>query len=196
MEEQFQDLFKIQHNRKNIEIGDILIAEPFLEGKYFSRSVVYMVEYDQKGAVGFVLNKPTEYDTSELVSELKGIKFPVYLGGPVEQNQLYYLHTHAELKDSLYIRDGIYWGGDFKCLTEMLESGAILPDEVRFFAGYSGWEEGQLNQELEENSWMIGRMNEREIFTTSAGELWEQAMNKLGGRYKIWANFPEDPIMN
>ncbi len=196
MDEQFQDLFKIKHNRRNVELGDILIAEPFLEGRYFSRSVVYMVEHDEKGSIGFVLNKPMGYDTSELVRELEDFEFPVYVGGPVEQNQLYYLHTHAELRDALPVTEGIFWGGDFVQLVKMLKNGDILPDEIRFFAGYSGWEAGQLEKELEDDSWMIGRISQERFFKFSAEELWEKSMSELGGRYKIWANFPEDPIMN
>lgn len=196
MDEQFQDLFKIKPNRKNIVVGDILIAEPFLEGRYFSRSVVYIVEHDGKGSIGFVLNKPMSYTTSDLVGELKGLEFPVYLGGPVEQNQLYYLHTHPELPDALPIADGIYWGGDFGELTRFLKEGQISPQEIRFFAGYSGWESGQLKKELEENSWMVGNMGRDRLFQLSWSELWEKSMSDLGGRYKIWANFPEDPIMN
>lgn len=196
MDEQFQDLFKIRPNRKNVGIGDILIAEPFLEGKYFSRSVVYMVEHDEKGSIGFVLNKPMYYNTSDLVSELKDIHFPVYIGGPVEQNQLYYLHSHAEIRDALPIADGIYWGGDFSHLVQLLREGDILPGEIRFFAGYSGWEAGQLENELNENSWMVGSITTRNFFDTSDNELWEKSMEELGGKHRIWANFPEDPIMN
>lgn len=196
MDEQFQELFKIKRNRKKVEIGNVLIAEPFLEGKYFSRSVIYMVEHDEKGSIGFVLNKPMAYTTSELVTELAGIDYPVYLGGPVEQNQLYYLHSHPELEDALHIANGIYWGGDFVKLTRMLTEGKILPGEIRFFAGYSGWEANQLEQELEENTWMIGDITDRKFFELPNRSLWESSMSELGGRYRIWANFPKDPIMN
>ena len=77
MEKEFQDLFQIRHNDDRVEVGKVLIAEPFLEGKYFNRSVVYMVEHDSSGSVGFVLNKPLPYTTSELVKELEGVRFPV-----------------------------------------------------------------------------------------------------------------------
>lgn len=196
MEEKFQDLFKIRHNRKNIEIGDILIAEPFLEGKYFARSVIFIVEHDKNGSIGFVLNKQMAYTTSDLVGELSGLNYPVYMGGPVEQNQLYYIHSHPELDDALYIAEGIYWGGDFVQLTKMLKEGSIRPDEIRFFAGYSGWDAGQLPNELEDDSWMVGDITKEILFGSSISDIWEESMRKLGGRYKIWANFPEDPIMN
>ena len=196
MDEQFQDLFKIRRNRKKVEIGNILIAEPFLQGKYFSRSVIFMVEHDEKGSIGFVLNKPMAYTTSDLVTELAGLEYPVYIGGPVEQNQLYYLHNHAEVEDALQIVPRIYWAGVFSKLTRLLQEGKIQPGEVRFFAGYSGWDAGQLDRELDENSWMVGDITPARFFEIPNDNLWEASMSGLGGRYRIWANFPKDPIMN
>ncbi len=196
MDEQFQDLFKIRRNRKKIEIGNILIAEPFLQGKYFSRSVIFMVEHDAKGSIGFVLNKPMVYTTSELVTELAGLEYPVYIGGPVEQNQLYYLHTHEEVDGTLPVVPGIFWGGDFLKLTDMLRKGEIRPGEIRFFAGYSGWGARQLERELEENTWMVGDITPKRFFEFPDKHFWETSMSELGGRYRIWANFPKDPVMN
>lgn len=196
MDEQFQDLFKIRRNRKKVEIGNVLIAEPFLEGKYFSRSVVFLVEHDEKGSIGFVLNKPMAYRTSELVTELADVDFPVYIGGPVETNQLYYLHRHPEIQDALPVVPGICWGGDFAVLTRMLKENKIQPEEIRFFAGYSGWGAGQLERELEENSWMVGDITPERFFEIPNEDIWESSMSGLGGCYRIWANFPKDPIMN
>ncbi|MBC5620618.1 MULTISPECIES: YqgE/AlgH family protein [Butyricimonas] len=196
MEKEFQDLFQIRHNNDRVEVGKVLIAEPFLEGKYFNRSVVYIVEHDDSGSVGFVLNKPLPYTASELVKELDGVYFPVYIGGPVERNQLYYIHRRNDIPDSVRIADGIYWGGDFKAVTEMLQAGKILQEEIRFFAGYSGWTETQLDNELKENSWMVGTISADVLFTVPNSGLWEQVMSSLGGKHKLWANFPEDPILN
>ena len=180
MEEQFQDLFRIKHNRKEVNVGNILIAEPFLEGKYFSRSVVYIVEHDDKGSIGFVLNKPIAFTTSHLVDELEGVSFPVYNGGPVERNRLYYIHRNAELEDALHIADGVYWGGDFSTLCKMLKEGKIRQNDIRFFAGYSGWDGGQLKKELEENSWLVGDITQERVFEQSDKDFWEISMRELG----------------
>lgn len=196
MEEQFQDLFRIRHNNDRVEAGKVLIAEPFLQGSYFSRSVVYLVEHNEKGSVGFILNKSLGCTASELVHELEGVDFPVYLGGPVEPNQLYYIHTRPDIEQSLLLADGVYWGGNFKQLVYMLKNGNIGTDQLRFFAGYSGWDKGQLYGELEEHSWMVGGIERSQLFASHNEYLWEQAMRKLGGRHKIWANFPKDPILN
>jgi len=196
VDELFQDLFKIRPNRKNIKTGEILIAEPFLEGKYFSRSVVYITEHDEKGSIGFVMNKPMYYDVCDVVSELEGIHIPVYIGGPVEQEQLYYLHNHPELLHAQPVADGIYWGGDFRHLVYLLREGDILQGEIRFFAGYSGWEAGQLKKELSESSWMVGRIPMERFFEDFENDLWGKSMEELGGIHRIWANFPENPKMN
>lgn len=196
MEKEFQDLFQIRHNDDRVEVGKVLIAEPFLEGMYFNRSVIYMVEHDDDGSIGFVLNKPIAFTTSELVKELEGVYFPVYIGGPVERDQLYYIHRRNDIPDSEQIAEGIYWGGDFIALQGMLKAGMISQDEIRFFAGYSGWTRKQLDNELKENSWMVGSITTDILFTVPNEWLWEHAMGSLGGKHKLWANFPEDPILN
>ena len=78
----------------------------------------------------------------------------------------------------------------------MLKAGKVLEGEIRFFAVYSGWTDSQLENELQENSWMVGTIPTDTLFTIPNEGLWEQAMSSLGGRYKLWANFPEDPILN
>ena len=114
----------------------------------------------------------------------------------MERNQLYCIHRRNDIPDSEEIAKGVYWGGDFKALTEMLKAGKVLEGEIRFFAGYSGWTDSQLENELKENSWMVGTIPTDTLFTIPNEGLWEQAMSSLGGRYKLWANFPEDPILN
>ena len=114
----------------------------------------------------------------------------------MERNQLYYIHRREDIPDSVEIAKGIYWGGNFQALTGMLKAGKILEGEIRFFAGYSGWTENQLDSELQENSWMVGTIPTEILFSVPNDGLWEQAMSSLGGRHKLWANFPEDPILN
>ena len=94
--------------------GKLLIAEPSLTGDVsFNRSVVLIAEHSQEGSVGFILNKPLEYTINDLVSEI-AVPFQVYNGGPVEQDNLYFIHKVPHLIDkSVEISNGIYWGGDF-----------------------------------------------------------------------------------
>lgn len=196
MDKQFSELFRIRHNDGRIASGKVLIAEPFLQGSYFGRSVVYLVEYNERGSVGFVLNKPLGCTTSELLTQWEGVEFPVFLGGPVEQNQLYYIHTREDIPGAVRIAGGVFWGGDFHSITRLLKSRTITPGEVRFFAGYSGWEGGQLEGEMKEHSWLVGEIDRTRLFSTETAGLWEMCMRGLGGQYRIWADFPKDPLLN
>ena len=120
--------------------GKLLIAEPSLTGDVsFNRSVVLLAEHSNEGSVGFILNKPLEYQINDLVTEIE-IPFQVYNGGPVEQDNLYFIHKVPHLIDnSVEISDGIYWGGDFEELKSMMESGTVSEHQIMFLVGYSGW---------------------------------------------------------
>lgn len=102
--------------------GKLLIAEPALTGGdvSFNRSVVLLAEHnDEGGSVGFILNKPLEYYINDLISEIS-LPFQVYNGGPVEQDNLYFIHRVPELiENSIEISDGIYWGGDFEKIIDL-----------------------------------------------------------------------------
>jgi putative transcriptional regulator len=186
----------MSHGEGHVEVGRVLIAEPFMQGRHFSRSVIYMVEHGEGGSVGFVLNKPLHRAVAGLVPGLKGIECPVYAGGPVEPGRLYYLHLRPGIKGSISLPGGVYWGGDFEVLTGMLREGAIRPGDVRFFAGYSGWAGGQLAGELKGHSWLTGEIDAAALFSLPNEHLWEESTRALGGKYRVWANFPEDPVMN
>src|SRR5210317_785774 len=116
--------------------GKLLIAEPSLTGDVsFNRSVVLLAEHNEEGSVGFILNKPLNYSMNDLVEEIE-IPFPVYNGGPVEQDNLYFIHKVPDLiPQSVEISDGIYWGGDFEITVTLVNSGKINQKDIRFFLG-------------------------------------------------------------
>jgi putative transcriptional regulator len=136
--------------------GVLLVAEPSIIGDVsFNRSVVLLAEYNETGSVGFILNKPLEYKLKDFIPEVNS-SLRVYNGGPVEQDNLYFIHRIPEIiPDSIEISNGIYWGGDFNAIAGLLHKDALREDQIRFFLGYSGWESQQLDQELEVNSWVV-----------------------------------------
>ncbi|MDR2130678.1 MAG: YqgE/AlgH family protein [Odoribacteraceae bacterium] len=196
MKEQFQYLSRTRHDGNRVKAGQVLIADPLLQGSMFNRSVIYMVEHNDRGSVGFVLNKPLPHTMAGLLHALKGVECLLYAGGPVEPNRLYYLHRLPEIGGMRVLPGEIYWGGDSKMLMRMLRDEKVQPNEVRFFVGYSGWGSGQLKEELEEHSWFVGDMGADRVFSPSIEGLWSDAMSALGGQYCIRAVFPEDPMMN
>ncbi|NJB35436.1 MULTISPECIES: YqgE/AlgH family protein [Flavobacteriaceae] len=178
--------------------GRLLIAEPSLTGDVsFNRSVVLIAEHNEQGSVGFILNKPLDYDISELVPEISQ-SFKVYNGGPVEQDNLYFIHRVPQfIENSIEIADGIYWGGDFENTITLINDGTITAKDIRFFLGYSGWDSLQLKQELSSKSWVVtSNVYRSDIINKAALTFWKEKMMELGGDYLIWSNAPENPILN
>ncbi|VAW18949.1 Transcriptional regulator, ArsR family [hydrothermal vent metagenome] len=178
--------------------GKLLIAEPTLTGDVsFNRSVVLLAEHNDEGSVGFILNKPLEYNINDLVSEID-IPLQVFNGGPVEQDNLYFIHKVPHLiGNSIEISDGIYWGGDFEMTISLINKKTISEDDIRFFLGYSGWSSLQLDQELSSKSWIVVKNEyESEIIQKSSIAFWKEKMVELGGDYLLWSNAPENPSLN
>jgi putative transcriptional regulator len=179
-----------------VESGYLLISEPFLPDPNFERSVVLLCEHkEESGTFGFVLNKPTEVNVGELV-EMDLTENVVFIGGPVEQNTLHFIHTFDTIADAIPLRNGVYWGGNFEQLRVYADSGMVNQKNCRFFMGYSGWGKKQLTKELEQNSWIICKIDLNTIFRTAPEDLWRTILRMMGGKYKVFANFPEDPRLN
>lgn len=180
------------------EKGKLLIAEPSLTGDVsFNRSVVLLAEHNDEGSVGFILNKPLDYEITDLVTEIV-MPFKVYNGGPVEQDNLYFIHKVPHLiENSVEIADGIYWGGDFEKTISLINDKVISEDDIRFFLGYSGWSSLQLKEELSSNSWIVVKNEyESQIIQKSSVAFWREKMLELGGDYLLWSNAPENPSLN
>lgn len=177
--------------------GILLIADPFLKDPNFLRTVVFLCEHNEEGSFGFVINRRFENTLDELVDGLEGYKIPVYYGGPVEQNSIHLLHQYAdEIPDSREIMKGVYWGGDFTTVVKMIKEGTIDFNKIRFFIGYSGWGEGQLDEELKEKTWLTVAASKRIVFLKDANEIWKASLHHLGGDYEMMVNFPIDPQLN
>ena len=151
----YNNIFKITHNDVLPAQGSILISEPFLQDAYFQRSVVLLVEHTQEGSMGFVLNKKTELSVNTFFADLQGFpEMPIYLGGPVSANRLFFIHSLGDLiiPNSLKINDHLYFDGDFSALIHYIQNGHSVDGKVKFFLGYSGWQKGQLHNEIAKNS--------------------------------------------
>lgn len=180
-----------------VQKGSLLVAELALTGDLsFSRSLIYMTEHNNEtGSVGFIINKSTDLMINDLLPEVEG-DFKIYKGGPVDEDNLYYLHKLPEiLTDSIEIADGIYWGGNFNLLMQELKKGTIPSDKIKFFLGYSGWAPEQLDEEIRADSWII-LDNKVDVFMENDASKWKDKLLELGGEYVIWANSPENPNYN
>ncbi|MCK5210420.1 MAG: YqgE/AlgH family protein [Cyclobacteriaceae bacterium] len=192
------ELFNYSDDKVEPQKGDILISEPFLADPNFVRTVILLCEHNDDGSFGFVLNKPAQIKINELIEGVENREDDIYIGGPVQQNTLQFIHRNDGLiEGGAEIKEGIFWGGSFEQMLTMMDSNLIKASDIKFFIGYSGWASGQLKSELEVNSWIISRnVNIEQIFDTDDKSLWKEVLNTMGGKYKIVANFPVDPRLN
>tara|TARA_B100001113_G_C21109982_1_gene622761 strand:+ start:1385 stop:1939 length:555 start_codon:yes stop_codon:yes gene_type:complete len=183
---------------KSIKKGYLLIAEPNMYQDYnFGRSVVFLVEHDKSGSVGFILNKIHEYSSKDLIPEIK-YDFPIFKGGPVDTENLYYIHDQPDLiENSLKVNRNLYWGGDFKDVINNINNNKLKLNNIKFFLGYSGWGINQLADEVYISSWILRKSYlKSEILSDSSKNIWKNNLVKLGGNYLIWANSPRNPNHN
>ena len=177
--------------------GILLIADPFLKDPNFLRTVVFLCEHKAEGSFGFVLNRKYENTLDELIPELEGHTLPVYYGGPVQQDTIHFLHQYPdEIPGGVEVLKGVYWGGNFDSVVDLIKKGGIDPGRIRFFIGYSGWSEGQLEEERKEKSWLTVKAKRKLVFHRHHEDIWKESLKELGGEYEMMINYPIDPQLN
>ena len=177
--------------------GILLIADPFLKDPNFLRTVVFICEHKQEGSFGFVLNRKYENTLDELIPELSSHKIPVYYGGPVQMDTIHFLHQYPDdIAGGLEVMKGVYWGGDFSSVIQLIKENKIDYNRIRFYIGYSGWSDGQLKGELDEKTWLTVEATRKLIFHRKYEEIWKDSLKLLGGDYELMINFPIDPQLN
>lgn len=177
--------------------GILLIADPFLKDPNFLRTVVILCEHNEDGTIGFVLNRQYKNTLDELIPELDGYPLPVYYGGPVGENGIHFLHQYPdEIPGGQEVMKGVYFGGDFEALVNLIKSPGFDASKLRVFIGYSGWDAGQLEEEMTEKTWLTVNANRKLIFQSKYEEIWKDALKHLGGDYEMMINFPIDPQLN
>jgi len=181
------------------EKGRILISEPFLGDPNFTRSVVLLVEHNSDGTIGFVLNHAIELSLADVADDNELPDIPLIKGGPVELNTIHFIHDLGpEIEESFEVKKGLWWGGNFEQVLELLEEDNSKLKHFKFFIGYSGWAPGQLDGELEDDAWMVSSISAKEALSPvlNSQELWKRTMDRLGGEFSILSKSPLDPTWN
>ena len=190
--------------------GSLLVASPSLVDPNFARSVVLVVEHDEAGAFGLILNRPGSIRVAKLWQVLTGetveTRAKAYLGGPVESSIVYLLHSCPDLADDEVepVVPGVYLGCDQTLFGRLIERQCTLgaaaaganTDLFRAFCGYAGWGEGQLEEELKTDSWLIQPATAELVLSRNVTGLWSTALEKEGGVFRIFARMPPDPELN
>ena len=193
----FLRLFGMPLNSIKPQKGSLLISEPTLKDSYFNRAVVLLVEHNNDGTVGFILNKQIDIDLNGLVRDFDEIDAQVFFGGPVNKDNLFFIHRFGkEIEGALPITKNLYWGGDFTMLKDLLRKDKTNIQKVRFFIGYSGWDPGQLQMELDQNSWVVKSIVDDDILERLPKNLWKETLRNMGNDVALLSFFPENPQLN
>lgn len=180
--------------------GAILVAEPFLREEYFAHAVICLVDYGlEESSMGVVLNRSTAYTLQGLVQGVtRREDIPVFCGGPMSCDRLYYLHTLGQfIPDSRQVSPGLYIGGDFNAMLDYVNSGLGIEGRIRFFIGYSGWSPRQLDEELRNRVWAVTDPRDpKELLFGSEDTYWHRNVRLLGHRFRGWRYHPLNPHAN
>ena len=178
--------------------GKLIVATPSILSDFnFRRSVILLASHKTSGSIGFILNKKLNYKLNDIVEDIN-IKFPLFYGGPVEQDNLFYLHRLGNvIPDSIKINSSLSWNGDFKFVTKLINENKLKVNDIRFFLGCSSWSNGQLEKELDEKSWEpFEIVSTEKVLKMKIQNMWKKCMISLGGKYRVWSNAPENPNFN
>lgn len=176
--------------------GQLLIAGPSLHDPNFWRTVVLVIQHSEDGALGLVLNRPSETTIAESVpalDELVDRQEPLFIGGPVQPSSVIVLADFEDASDAALLA--------FDDVGVLATPGT--PEELsagvrtgRAFAGHAGWGPGQLDAELERDDWILETARLQDAFTTTPTDLWSSVLTRKGGSYALVARLPPDPSVN
>ncbi|KXH85589.1 YqgE/AlgH family protein [Chryseobacterium kwangjuense] len=176
--------------------GKILISTPDISGDIFSRSVVLIIEHNESGAFGLILNKKN----SQMSSKFKNFfdfKIEVYDGGPVENDKVFFIvkgkqvtEIYSEINKNFYITE------DIESIISAVLNKELSINDVKIFSGYSGWSAQQLDDEVQRKMWTVVDVYNLDYTLPNDQTLWKSIMQNLGGEYLLWANSPEDISLN
>lgn len=176
--------------------GQLLLASPALHDPNFERAVILIGVHSEEGAMGVVLNRPSTVTVGEAVPQLEQAvaeEEPVYVGGPVQPSSIVCL---AEFLDpspaGLLVLGRIGFPAPDAGIEELTEATA----RRRVFAGYAGWSEGQLDEEVAGGDWIAHAALPDDVFTDVPQELWSAVLKRMGGGYALLARMPPDPSVN
>jgi putative transcriptional regulator len=178
----------------HLKKGDLIIADPSIVNDIqFNRSIILITSSSiENEVIGLIINKILDYKLKEIIPEIN-IDFDVYDGGPVNQDNLYYIHNQGHLiPESIKINQQLFWSGDFETIVDLINSKKITSKDIKFCLGYTGWSAKQLINEVRDDNWIKSTKIKSEDIFTKMSNSWKKTMINLGGEYAIWSNTPEN----
>lgn len=181
--------------------GALLVSEPFLHEEYFNHAVIALVEYEPGGgAMGVVLNNESDYSLQDLVEGVTVKQpIPVYCGGPLAGDRLFFIHTLGDIIPGTQpLGNGLWVGGEFDPMLSIINDRYELEGNIRFFLGYSGWSENQLEEEISKRVWAVTTMPQspHDLLKGDGDPYWHRAVRLLGEDFRGWLFHPQNPMVN
>ena len=177
--------------------GKLLISTPgLLTDMIFYKSIILIVDQTDEAITGFILNRRSDLFMFKEIETSKKIKIDLYYGGPVSTDHFFLLKSEKEYPEISNIYDDIYWGNNIKFLFNLVETNKVNINDFTLFQGYSGWSLEQLEDEIENNSWILNEGREIDLFSLKENKSWNSLIKNLGDKYILWSNSPDDITLN
>ena len=191
------DFFKVPRQGSSVEIVSLLIAEPFMKDKWFGRSVIAIIDNNEReGTVGLVMNNPLATTLKDALPSITTEGVPLYSGGPVGHDRLLFIHSVGNdiIPGGAEISPGLWLGGNYESMVDYVNHGYPIEGHIRFFIGYSGWSSGQLYDELKSKTWAltINPLSPAESLTGEGDAYWHKVVAGLGDEFRAWNILPRD----
>ena len=139
-----------------LKSGIYIKSTSALVGSFFENTTIMIVEHNEQGSTGFVINRPFEKSLNDLIEFSDSKPFPLMDGGPVDRDHIYILHKRPDLIDGgKKVLNDFYLGGNIEQVIEAINTNAANHQEIQLFIGYCGWDPGELKAEIDEGSWII-----------------------------------------
>lgn len=189
-------LLRIKQTSHLLQSGNILIAVPFMGDPYFERSIVLLIDHNEEGSFGIVLNKKISMFPLKFVKPNLKKKLHLYNGGPVEPDHLFFLHTYGDLlENNIPMTEEVSFGGKEYDLISLMKADLLDQNSIRFYIGYAGWGAGQLEEEIKDKRWVIGQFKKELVFPENM-HIWRKAVADLGKDYAHWLLFADKVYYN
>ena len=177
--------------------GKLLISSPgLLTDMIFYKSIILIVDQTDEDITGFILNRPSNLFMNKEIDSSKKIKIEINYGGPVSSYHYFLLKSEKKYPEILNIYDNIYWGNNIEFLFNLIEKNKLDINDFILFQGYSGWGIDQLDDEIENNFWIINNTKENDVFKLKEKNSWNHQIKNLGDKYIPWSNSPDDITLN
>lgn len=161
--------------------GKILVAHPQLQDDYFTKAVILIIEHNEQGALGFVINHKPLHKISDATDEFgANNNFAIYKGGPVNEHDIHYLHCRNDvIKDGKFITENLYWNGNNADVFTTIKNKKITQQALKFFHGYCGWDEGLLEQEIAEKTWLLCKTKATFVIQYAVETMWDKCLEEM-----------------